>query len=128
MSSTGDPPPGPQPSTTGKPRVCDKCGRADNPLSPLSFFERNGEDLCEVCYRRLYVQKMPGVADDSGGTVSPIFGKLVVIPCPDCRGTSHKPHGFPCETCCGYGSVRISENSLPIYSPAKKKPEILTED
>jgi len=48
--------------------------------------------------------------------------KYVVIDCPDCDGTvpvATTTFPFPaCTTCTGLKVVRISEDHLPVYTPA----------
>jgi hypothetical protein len=115
-------------------RLCEVCKSAENPLGRLRFKKHlDGKVYCEKC---LPVNPETLSPPDPVALPASSFlpaqkasaGSLVVIPCPDCRGMSHKPHGKTCESCVGYGSVRIPASSLNIYRlPGVKAPETLTE-
>jgi len=138
--TTGAPPPGYNPTTTGgerQYRMCVRCGCAENPRSQLAFADTPEGAMCANCYERHYGavaaprQAPVGIPAPipGGGMVLPETGMLV-IPCPDCGGRPAGPHGKPCKTCLGFLSVRVAENALPVYIPPqpKKRPEILTEE
>ena len=117
-------------------RTCEVCGRADNPLSALKFKKHvDGKIYCADHDPNSLDSALPRVAPNPVG-LSPMAssaGSLVVIPCPECRGMSNKPHGKLCVGCAGYGSVRIPANNLVVYRPRKEgdelppPPQLLTE-
>ena len=103
-------------------RTCKKCGAADNPLGRLRFRKHlDGKVYCENCIPKDRISGASSAPEPSElpGTSA---ASLVVIPCPLCRGMSHRPHGKRCESCSGYGSVRIPANFLNIYKPPKAEP------
>ena len=107
-------------------KVCDVCGRGENPLNKLRFRKAaDGKAYCAdhdpaSLEKALPSPVAPHPLLPGRASAGP---KLVVITCPECRGMSHRPHGKPCEGCAGYGSVRIPENNLVVYRPTKKLPE-----
>jgi len=111
-------------------RTCEVCKAAENPIGRLRFRKHfDGLVYCEHCIPGGSGHREVPAPSSISSATSTSAGSLVVIPCPDCRGMSHKPHGNPCETCAGYGSVRIRENFLNEYRPrARPKPQQLTED
>jgi hypothetical protein len=114
-------------------RVCAVCKAADNPLGALKFKKHMGEIYCENHFPMAPSESDSSSKPSSAG--SPYvggfdFASLVVIPCPECRGMSHKPHGMICKGCAGYGSVRVPANNLVVYRPrvGETQPSLLTED
>ena len=113
-------------------RVCEKCMAAENPLGRLRFKKSrvDGNVYCENCAP---VEHSIDVADSQPSPAFPPSLKpsagYVVIPCPDCAGGVHRPHGKPCDGCAGYGSVRIETAMLNVYRPSLAKiPCVLLED
>ena len=107
-------------------RTCTVCGRADNPLGKLRFRKQAAEIYCEDHDPTSLDSALPPVASNPVG-LSPMAssaGSLVVIPCPDCRGMSNKPHGKICTGCAGYGSVRVPSNNLVVYQPKVPEPKV----
>jgi hypothetical protein len=82
------------------PTVCDRCGRAENPLSPLTWFCQDGIAYCGHCYRP------PELV-----SVQPV--DTTVITCPTCCKDT-KPD---CRICTGLGVVRVSTNAIPMWTP-----------
>ena len=110
-------------------RTCSKCAAAENPLGKLRFRKNriDGEIYCENCDPQRGEEATP-VSAPSPSRERASAGSLVIIPCPVCRGMTHKPHGRPCEGCAGYGSVRVPENHLVVFKfPKDPEPEVLTE-
>ena len=85
-------------------RVCVNCKAAENPLSKLRFVDQHdGSAICLNCYPQIELEGISGLDD------------YVVITCPNCRGSGI--HGAKaCAACVRLGVVRISKNSIPIYS------------
>jgi len=116
-------------------RLCKVCRSAENPLGRLRFKKHlDGEVYCEICLpvnMGLDEPSSPVATLSSPAKASAGFApgdqNPVVIPCPECRGMSPKPHGKMCKCCSDYGSVRIPINFLNVYRPTANKPEILTE-
>ncbi len=115
-------------------RQCETCKAAENPLGRLRFKKfLDGKVYCENCLPPSLTPASPsGPPPSSAGydykSPPPGVPVLTVIPCPDCRGMSHKPHGKTCSGCAGYGSVRIPWVNLVVYQPkTKAAPQILTE-
>jgi len=111
-------------------RTCAICGAADNPLGKLRFKKNrvDGKIYCARCDPELQ-EAAASAAPPSVRAVETSAGSLIVIPCPTCCGMSHRPHGKPCESCVGYGSVRVPANNLAVFNfPKETGPEILTED
>ena len=102
-------------------RTCATCGAADNPLGKLRFKKHHGAIYCENHMPDGLDQALPEVASDPlPFGIEASAGSLVVIPCPECRLMSNKPHGRICQGCAGYGSVRIAANNLVVYRPKKE--------
>ena len=106
-------------------RVCVNCKAAENPLSKLRFVDQHdGSAICLNCYPQIELEGISGLDDYvvitcSNGRGSGIHGACyddyVVITCPNCRGSGI--HGAKaCAACVRLGVVRISKNSIPIYS------------
>lgn len=115
-------------------RTCEKCSRAENPLSRLRFKKSrmDGKVYCENCLPSevpdLDVPEKEPTGSFSPPTRKPSAG-YVVVDCPDCAGGVHRPRQKPCRGCAGYGAVRIEASMLNVYRPSPiKAPEILTED
>jgi hypothetical protein len=111
-------------------RTCETCGKGENPIGKLRFKKHvDGEVYCENCIPASVKDVAEGTSSatlaDFGRASTSAGSSLVVIPCPDCRGMSNKPHGKQCECCSGYGSVRIPANFLNVYRPQVPVPEIL---
>lgn len=104
-------------------RVCNRCRKAENPKGELRFTDSPEGVLCHECYKKYY--EISRAFNEELGIVP--TEELVVIVCPTCRGKHHAMHGNVCESCCGYGSVRIPANALPVYRPGKHK-QLLTEE
>ena len=116
-------------------RTCAKCGKADNPLSPLRFAKSrvDGKVYCENCTPLKQSMDVPAVdLPTPSRSFKPSAG-LVVIACPDCAGGVHRPKKKPCQGCAGYGAVRVEANILNVYHPApvplkQTEPQLLLED
>lgn len=109
-------------------RTCESCGKGENPIGKLRFKKLHNLIYCENCLPETTksVAEVPSsVTLSDFDKASTSAGSLLVIPCPECRGMSNKPHGKLCECCSGYGSVRIPSNFLNVYRPKVPKPEIL---
>ena len=95
--------------------VCRGCGAAKNPRSKLTFHETEEFGwLCGKCLGRRMKQTIP--------TGPQPQGNLVVVVCPAClgRGKAGAPKHQRCTSCIGFGSVRVEENALPVFSPKKE--------
>lgn len=106
--------------------VCRGCGAARNPRSKLTFHDTEEFGwLCGNCFARRINQPI--------STGPQPTGNLVVVICPACtgKGKAGAPKFGRCSTCVGFGSVRVEENALPVYSPKKveepAEPQLLTE-
>jgi hypothetical protein len=111
-------------------RTCAKCGAAENPIGRLRFKKHSdGGIYCENCLQSVSILGAPESPVSHVETLpTPSSAGLIVIPCPTCRGLHPGNHGKTCQTCVGYGSVRIPASNLPVYRPpTEPAPEILTE-
>ena len=120
-------------------RTCSKCGAADNPLSRLRFRKSriDRKIYCENCESGTSLPEPTGRVPEELSTLQSVrhfpdkkpSAGLVVIACPTCAGGVHRPDEGNCESCAGYGSVRIEVAMLNVYSPPRVKArQVLTED
>ena len=94
--------------------TCVKCSRGRNPASPMRWHQTNFGSVCDRCF-----------ANEPPPPTPAQEAEMVVVRCPSCRGAATVS---PCETCIGYGSVRVEANALPVYRvTAAKPPGTLTE-
>lgn len=84
-------------------RICSSCQAAENPKATLKFHAHSDGIFCERC-------RQPEIV--SGGISG--LDDLVVIPCPNCRGSGIHGNGA-CKACVRLGVVRVSKNSIPVY-------------
>lgn len=84
--------------------VCGLCKAAENPLGKLRFYETPLGTRCERCREESVGLPIVSYRDPED---------LVVIDCPACRGDDP----LRCNTCAGFGVVRVSLNSIPVYRP-----------
>ena len=107
--------------------VCRGCGAAKNPRSKLTFHETEEFGwLCGNCHGARIRQA-------ATANTTRQHENLVVVVCPACvgKGKCGAPKFTRCSTCIGYGSVRVAENALAVFTPKKveepAEPQLLTE-
>lgn len=83
--------------------TCVRCGRGQNPASPITWYTVGDELFCERCY---VPPELPDITEPD----------LAVIPCPLCR-----LHDNLCFACTGLRVVRIARNAIPVWSPVREK-------